>query len=129
MNTIYTTNEVNEIVTTIYLQIKHTTNVSVLLSWGLSGRYATIYNDMPTLALRVSGLKHKGWVMVAYDEGNDCYEVYTTNLKGVVKKHIENVYFDELGKTIDELVERGENMSDAEYLQKAMTDSRKKMMN
>ncbi|MBO5962718.1 MAG: hypothetical protein J6Q01_06235 [Alistipes sp.] len=56
----YSTEEINSIVATIHEQLKATTPIAVRWSWGISKQQATLYEDKPTLALRVSGALHKG---------------------------------------------------------------------
>ena len=96
-------------------------------SWGVSKKIACYYEGKPSLKLRVSGLLHKGWVIISLDEGRDLYEVRLLNLKDNVKKVVNEVYCDELGYTIDTLVERPEAMNDEDYYKKAMADSKRKM--
>lgn len=62
------TNEINR-------QIRCGVTADVVLSWGVYKRIATVYNSMATLALRVSGVLHKGWVYVSLDEDKDVYIV------------------------------------------------------
>lgn len=121
----FTKDEVLEIVNTIREQIRMTTPTNVFWSWGVSKLFATMYNNMPTLALRVSGLLHKGWVYVSYDCGTDTYTVTLLSVQKKVKKTITEVYFDELGEIIDTNIERG-TMSDKQYHKRAMADSAKK---
>lgn len=125
-NVNYTASEVNAIATTINSQINATTERTVIWSWGVSKRVATLYNNMPALGLRVSGLIFKGWVYVCYNEGTDTYELRFVNMKGVVKKSIDDVYCDMLGEIIDRNVERG-NFSEDVYYKKAMADSRARL--
>lgn len=56
-------------------QIRCGVTADVIMSWGVSKRIATVYQDRATLALRVSGVLHKGWVYVSLDESRDCYVV------------------------------------------------------
>lgn len=126
MKTNYTASQVNEIVMTINAQINATTRKSIIWSWGVSRRFATIYNDMASLGLRVSGCLHKGYVYVAYDEGCDLYNVYIVNMKGVVKNESLGVFCDEIGAVIDAMIERAPEITDDEYKTRAMADSRRK---
>lgn len=95
-------------------------------SWGVSKRQYVFYNDMPSLMMRVSGVIHKGWVIVSLDEGSDTYTVTLQSVRKEVKKVVEDVYADTLGSLIDSLVERAEGLSDDEYSSKAMADSERK---
>lgn len=102
--------------------------MDVVLSWGVSKRIATVYNDKATLALRVSGVLHDGWVYVSYDDGRDVYIVtlLSADKKDVVGVHDE-VYCEDLGGLIDCLVERKAEWTDEEYEKLAMADSERKL--
>ena len=90
-------------------QIRCGVTVDVIMSWGVSKRIATVYQDRATLALRVSGVLHKGWVYVSLDEGRDCYVITLLSAdKSKVIKVRDEVYCEELGSVIDNLVERKE---------------------
>ena len=79
----------------------------IVMSWGVSKRVATVYGDKATLALRVSGVLHKGWAYVSLDEGRDCYIVTLLSAdKTKVISVRDEVYCEELGSVIDSLVER-----------------------
>lgn len=98
------------------------------LSWGVSKRVAMVCNDMPTLALRVSGLVHKGWVYISLNEGADCYEVRLLNVgQDKVKTVLEDIYCDNLGTVIDSLVEKPIGIDGKTYKRKAMKDSERKI--
>ena len=109
-------------------QIRCSVTTDVVMSWGVYKRVATIYNDMATLALLVSGILHKGWVYVSLDEGRDCYII---TLLSVDRKTVvgvrDEVYCEELGSVIDSLVERKQEWTDEEYKKLALEDSEKKM--
>lgn len=109
-------------------QIRCSVTMSVQMSWGVSKRIATIYENRATLALRVSGVLHKGWVYISLDEGRDCYVItlLSPDKKRVVSVRDE-VYCEELGSVIDNLVERKEEWTDEEYEKLAMADSEQKM--
>lgn len=109
-------------------QIRCGVTTDVVLSWGVSKRTATVYNDRATLALRVSGVLHKGWVYVSLDEGRDCYVVTLLSVdKSRVVQTRDEVYCEELGSVIDCLVERKEEWTDEEYEKLAMADSEQKL--
>ena len=94
-------------------QIRCGVTADVIMSWGISKRIATVYQDRATLVLRVSGVLHKGWVYVSLDEGRDCYVVTLLSAdKSKVIKVREEVYYEELGSVIDNLVERKEKWTD-----------------
>ena len=123
-----TADHVNQVAKTINAQMIATVqNAFVFWSWGVSRKVATVYKDMPALALRVSGLLHKGWVYICLNEGRDVYEVFCVSLKGNVKQHNDEVYCDNLGFVVDGMIERPHEMSDETYSKKAMRDSAKKM--
>lgn len=96
-------------------------------SWGCSRKVAMVYNNMATLALRVSGLVHKGWVYISLDEGTDTYTVTLLNTRKNVKRVMTDVYCDNLGAIIDSLVEKPTAMTEEEYSKKSMADSMKKI--
>ena len=112
----------------IIRQIQCGVTPSIVMSWGVSKRVATVYNDMATLALRVSGVLHKGWVYVSLDEGRDVYIItlLSADKKKVVSVHNE-VYCEDLGGLIDSLVERKTEWTDEEYKKLAMDDSMRKL--
>lgn len=117
---------VKSIAETIFSQIKATVEAPVFWSWGVSKVMYSTNDDMPALMLRVSGALFKGWVYVVYNEGLDTYIVKLVTVRHVVKKVVEDVYFDELGSLIDSLVERPCNATDEQYHKLAMADSAKK---
>ena len=119
--------EVLAIANTINQQIGLTANIIVQLTWGVSKRLATIYKGMATLKLRVSGAVHKGWVYISLNQGTDTYEITLTDVHGNIKNELTDIYFDQLGTLIDSLVERPANMTDNEYAEIAMADSKKKL--
>lgn len=85
-------------------QLYWSVDPDVVESWGVSKRVCTIYNNMPTLMLKVIGLVHKGWVFISLNEGMDLYEVRLVNKKHKCIKTVEEVYCDQLGEIIDGLV-------------------------
>ena len=109
-------------------QIRCGVTVDVIMSWGVSKRIATVYQDRATLALRVSGVLHKGWVYVSLGEGRDCYVVTLLSAdKSKVIKVRDEVYCEELGNVIDNLVERKEEWTDDMYKELAFADSKMKL--
>ena len=102
--------------------------LDVVMSWGVSKRIATVYKDMATLALRVSGVLHDGWVYVSLDEGRDVYIVTLLSAdKNQVVQIRDEVYCEELGSVIDNLVERKTEWTDEEYKKLALADSERKL--
>lgn len=73
----------------------------VVFSWGFNSPMA-IENG---LQFNVEGYKHKGKVRVMYNEGLDLFEVTLLNADGSVKEKANEVYFDALVETIDDMVE------------------------
>ena len=109
-------------------QIRCGVTADVIMSWGISKRIATVYQDRATLALRVSGVLHKGWVYISLDEGKDCYVVTLLSAdKSKVIKVRDEVYCEELGSAIDNLVERKERWTDDMYKKLAFADSERKL--
>ena len=109
-------------------QIRCGVTADVIMSWGVSKRIATVYQDRATLALRVSGVLHKGWVYVCLDESRDCYVVtLLSSDKSKVIKVRDEVYCEELGSVIDNLVERKEKWTDDVYKELAFADSERKL--
>lgn len=86
-----------------------------IMSWGISKLTATCYEDMPSLKIQVNGFLHKGTVLVSYDEGNDYFQIRLLDKKKKPIKTVEDVCFTDLGRFIDRMVEREEDISDSEY--------------
>lgn len=113
---------------TINEQLSWSIDKWVYFSWGVRKKVAMVYNNMPTLALRVSGAIHKGWVYISLDEGSDTYEIALLNVaQDKVKKVVKDVYCENVGSIVDGLIERAPEMSAEEYKKKAFADSEKKM--
>ena len=107
---------VNQIATEIYRQLKAIFDINVLWSWGIAEQRAMIYENMPSLGIRVNGYIHKGWVIIALNEGKDLYNIYLLDKKQNVKETIEDVFVEDLD-VLDSLIETGE-MSKQEYKDK-----------
>lgn len=90
-------------------------DMDIFGSWGVSHKNATHFNQMPALEMDVNGLKHKGKVMVCYDEGHDVFEVYLIDSNYQIVKTMKDVYADELGRQIDEAIEKPAGMTDIQY--------------
>ncbi len=60
------------------------------------------------LLFKVSGFKHKGYVLITLDF-NDTYTVYLLNNRCEIKETLEMVYCDELTDRIDSYVEKTDN--------------------
>lgn len=117
---------------TAWKQILMGVGVNVAMSWGIETiavmecKGSDNETIRPCLALKIGGLLHTGWVIVALDECKDTYEILLIKTDGTQGEWITDVYCDELGARIDALVERPLEMSDDEYFEKAMADSNKK---
>lgn len=116
-----------QIAKTINEQLFWSIDLPTFWSWGVSKKVFTFYNDMPSLKLRVSGLVHKGWVVVSLNEGRDTYDVRLLNVKEEEKAVYEDVYADVLGSFIDDKIERPVSMTTDEYGRLAERDSKMKM--
>ena len=116
-----------EVANEAYKQLFWSIDRVTYMSWGVSKLQYTFYEEMPSLLLRVSGMLHKGYVIVSLDEGADAYVVTLMTVRKVVKKSMKDIYCDTLGSTIDELIERPAGMNDETYRNKALQDSAKKM--
>ena len=95
---------------------------AVVLSWGVSKRTATYYNQMPALEFRVNGMVHKGSVIICYEEGHDVFIAYLLDKKRNVVKTMDGLFCDELGKRIDEAIERPANVTDTQYRSKTISE-------
>ena len=88
---------------TIYSQLKATSRRE-MMCWGFSQPM-----DMGDgLKFKVTGLKFRGYVYVKYDEGSDLYIVQLATVRKQewkVKLEVKDIFCDELGTTIDSLVE------------------------
>ena len=112
----------------IYKQLFWSVTQSEVWSWGLSKTVATIRNNMATLGLRVSGAVFKGWVYVSLNEAADTYTINLVTVRGVTKQTLTDIYCDNVGITIDRLVERDPKWTTEQYKRKQQADTRKKLM-
>ena len=110
-----------------YRQLFWSIDMPTFWSWGVSKQECTWYKDMPTLAIRVSGLIHKGWVYISLNEGKDVYEIRLATTGKEIVATYEDVFCDELGATVDRLVEKPIEMTQEEYRVKALKDSENKI--
>lgn len=110
-------------------QLTDTTDVNVLMSWGVRGHGAGYVRgrdgiEMPCLILYVSGLIHTGRVVVALNGGDDVYEVALYDVRGNrVGDWIGDVTCDMLGSLLDSLIERPKGMTDEDYKDLSEIDS------
>ena len=108
---IYIANEIKS-------QIISVIGIMAFCSWGVSNMTATYHNEMPSLIMDVNGLLHKGKAIVSYDEGGDSYTIRLVDKEGKVTFELENVFFDSLGKILDDKIERCGSWTDEEYSKK-----------
>lgn len=127
-------NEVARIAAEAWNMMLQIEGINVLGSWGVRGKYVLEYRGMPSLALDVDATQFAGMVIISLNEGADYYEVRLTetnprllNDNSPIKKVVTDIFFDDLGRTIDELIERPQGMSDDEYQQIAMAHTIKKL--
>ena len=99
----------------MFQQIFWSIDKFTFFSWGVSRLTYMYCQEMPTLALKVSGLLHNGWIFVSLDESNDTYVVTLKDLDFSVVNTVENVYCDNLGAVIDGLVEKKPELTKEEY--------------
>lgn len=103
-----------QIAQTIQEQLIGLTPMSVLMSWGIAEFAATIFKGLPALRIKVNGLLHTGYVIIALN-GSDYYEVYL--LKGKDAECVnEEVCYNELGDVIDRAIECGTDKEEYEKI-------------
>ena len=108
---------VNRIAKEIYRQLRASfNNINVIWSWGIEEQRAMMYNNMPSLALKVNGYMHKGWAIISLHEGKDLYYIYLLDKLMNEIQVIEDVFCEDL-EILDSLIETGE-MSEQEYKDK-----------
>lgn len=107
---------VNHIAAEINSQINALLPFNVIWSWGISEKKATVFKKMPSLAMKVNGFQHKGWVIISLNEGKDLYNIYLLDKKDNIVKTIEDVFFEDL-PMLDELIETG-SLTETEYSEK-----------
>ena len=116
MNTQQQVIRTNEIAKEIYQQLKFIFGMNTLWSWGMAEQRAMNFRNMPALGIRVNGYQHKGWVVIALNEGKDLYNIYLLDNLQHVKQTIEDVFVEDL-EILDSLIETGE-MTEQEYINK-----------
>jgi hypothetical protein len=98
---------------TIREQLVHTTNMNILMSWGINHLVATVKDGMAALKFSVKGRLHQGTVIIAYDEGADYYKIYLSDRTGS-RLIASDVCCDEMAIIIDRAVETGDNAAEYE---------------
>ena len=99
-----------DVAQTIKSQLFGTTEINVLMSWGIEKFIATEYKDMPALKFKVNGRLFTGIVLIALN-GSDYYEIYLIDENGS-RCICEEACFDEIVSIIDEAVERGTDIEE-----------------
>lgn len=79
-------------------------------SWGVKASQGILFHGMITFALNVNGAIHEGWVFISLNEGKDVYEVRLMNENFTQKGEMHECYCDNLGSTIDRMVDRPEEI-------------------
>ena len=83
------------------------TNPFVVMSWGINP--ASIEVVDLGVKFHVQGFKHKGFVQVVLNEGEDLFEVTLISEEGETLRTIEHIFVDNLICVIDSVVEKCEN--------------------
>ena len=83
------------------------TNPFVVMSWGINP--ASIEVVDLGVKFHVQGFKHKGFLQVHLNEGEDLFEVTLISEEGETLKTIEHIFVDNLIPVIDDAVEKCEN--------------------
>lgn len=97
--------KVMAVATEIRDQLVVLTNRNILLSWGIEGYKAVIYNEMHSLQIKVNGRLFQGNVLICLNP-IDHYEIYLSNNKET-RCICDMAYFDMLGDIIDTAIESG----------------------
>lgn len=64
---------------------------NILKKLGCSTISYTLYNNMPTLVLKVAGEQHQGWVFVSLEEDKDGYVVFLLNEDHTLKRAVVDI--------------------------------------
>ncbi len=72
-------------------------------SWGT---HALINLNGKGLRMRVSGMRHKGWVYIVVN-GSDLFDIYLTNMKNDIKEKVADVHVEDLAEVADHYIESG----------------------
>ena len=83
------------------------TNPFVVMSWGINPASIEVVNL--GVKFHVQGFKHKGFLQVVLNEGEDLFEVTLISEDGETLKTIEHIFVDNLICVIDSVVEKCEN--------------------
>ena len=83
------------------------TNPFVVMSWGINP--ASIEVVDLGVKFHVQGFKHKGFLQVVLNEGEDLFEVTLISEEGETVNRIEHIFVDNLISIIDDAVEKTED--------------------
>ena len=83
------------------------TNPFIVMSWGINP--ASIEVVDLGVKFHVQGFKHKGFVQVVLNEGEDLFEVTLISEEGETVNTIEHIFVDNLISIIDDAVEKTED--------------------
>lgn len=128
-------NEVARIAAEAWNTMLSIEGIDVVGSWGVSRKYVMEYQGMPSLALMVDATQFAGIVIISLNEGADYYEVRLTETNAhqlddniPLKRTVRGIFFEDLGRNVDELIERPQDMSDEEYQQVSTAHTIKKWL-
>lgn len=85
-------------------------NLPVVWSWGIDP--ASIQVIDWGVKFHVQGFKHKGYVLVVYNEGEDLFEVSLISENDQIVKTTEHIFLGDLISVIDDAVEKTDNYSE-----------------
>ena len=91
----------------VYIMHILSTKPNVVMSWGVS-QMRVLQGDEGCM-FHVQGFKFNGWVKVVYDLGEDLFNLFYIDNKGLMKKVQNGIYVDQLVDTIDNSVEKTED--------------------
>ena len=100
---------------TILKQIFATTDLNVILSWGINPQKikSVTHNGNYGLYIHVNGFNHRGGVTIMLDKCTDSYYIIINDK--VVRTDLSA---DMLGAVLDDLIEKPINMTEEEYREK-----------
>ena len=95
----------NDEIVARYILVLLRMDLKKVFSWGF--QYPRIVSN--GIRAYVNGFLYQGYIEITLNSGKDLFEVKTFNDDGTVKDRVEDIYFDKLVDTIDNLVEYCEN--------------------
>jgi len=81
---------------------------TILMSWGFQSPRITNNG----LSFHVNGFKHKGRIIIKYNDGQDLFDIYLLDGNDKTVETINMVYFDQLVEVIDERVEKTDDYNE-----------------